>query len=151
MSRVIAALLASLCAASSAFAQSYKADVPQSITTPDSVDTRIGTLKFFDGLPAEATVQKVYDQLDFSRGIEAFLSGMPAASVYALCEGLDKAGIKRNHGIEMTEDLMDARPFSSPRTRRRSTLCASTFGLVRWSCKSHPMCWGRLTTPFSGT
>ena len=65
-------------AASAAFAQKYKADVPPSITTPDSVDTRIGPLKFFDGLPDAATVQKAYDQVDFGRGIEAFLSGMDA-------------------------------------------------------------------------
>ena len=32
-------------------------DIPASITTPDSVETRLGTLKFFDGLPDEATVQ----------------------------------------------------------------------------------------------
>ena len=29
----------------------YKAKVPLSITTPDTVQTRIGTLKFQDGLP----------------------------------------------------------------------------------------------------
>ena len=45
----------------------YAANVPASITTPDTVKTRIGTLKFSDGLPDEETVQKVYDQLDFSR------------------------------------------------------------------------------------
>jgi len=109
MTRTALAAFALVCAVSSAFAQQYKADVPPSITTPDSVDTRIGTLKFFDGLPDAATVQKAYDQIDLGRGIEAFLSGMPAASVYALCEGLDKAGIKRNQGIGMTENLMDAR------------------------------------------
>jgi hypothetical protein len=61
----------------------YSAKVPPSIQTPDTVQTRIGTLKFFDGLPDEETVQKVYDNLDFGRGVEAFLAGMPAASVYA--------------------------------------------------------------------
>jgi len=30
--------------------------IPQSITTPDGVETRIDTLKFFDGFPDEATV-----------------------------------------------------------------------------------------------
>ena len=109
MNKVAVTVLASVFASSTASAQKYKADVPPSITTPDSVDTRIGTLKFFDGLPDAATVQKAYDQLDFGRGIEAFLSGMPAASVYAFCEGLDKAGIKRNEGTGITEDLMDAR------------------------------------------
>ena len=96
-------------AASSAFAQKYKADVPPSITTPDSVDTRIGTRKFVDGLPDADTVKKVYDQLDFSRGIEAFLSGMPAASMHALCTGLESVGVKINSAIGMTADLMDAR------------------------------------------
>jgi hypothetical protein len=90
-------------------APTYEAKVPAYITTPDTVETRIGTLKFFDGLPDSETVKKVYDNLDFSRGVETFLSGMPAASVYALCDGLDQAGMKRNGGIGITEDLMDAR------------------------------------------
>ena len=93
----------------SAHAQKYKADVPKSITTPDSVETRIGTLRFFDGLPDKETVQKVYDNLDFSRGVEAFMAGMPAASIYALCEGFKQAGIMPNKDIGITEDLMDAR------------------------------------------
>ena len=41
----------------------YKADVPPSISTPSTVQTRIGTLKFTDGLPDEDTVKKVYDNL----------------------------------------------------------------------------------------
>jgi hypothetical protein len=87
----------------------YSAKVPAFITTPKSVPTRIGRLKFFDGAPDQETVQKVYDQLDFGRGVEAFLTGMAAASVYAICEGGDQIGIKRNQGIGITEDLMDAR------------------------------------------
>jgi hypothetical protein len=87
----------------------YSAEVPPYITTPDTVQTRIGALKFFDGLPDAETVQKVYDNLDFGRGVEAFFSGMPAASLYAACEGLSEAGVKRNGGIGITEDLMDAR------------------------------------------
>ncbi|URK88328.1 hypothetical protein LP421_13695 [Rhizobium sp. RCAM05350] len=47
----------------------YAAKVPSSIQTPDTVETRIGTLKFFDGLPNEDTVQKVYDNIDFARGV----------------------------------------------------------------------------------
>jgi hypothetical protein len=90
-------------------APKYAAKVPPSIQTPDSVQTRIGTLRFVDGAPDAATVQRVYDQLDFSRGIEAFLSGMPAASLYAICEGFKAAGMKVNEGIGIMEELMDAR------------------------------------------
>ncbi len=43
-------------------------EIPANITTPDSVDTSIGTLKFFDGLPDKDTVTKVYDNLDLMRG-----------------------------------------------------------------------------------
>ncbi len=87
----------------------YSAKVPPYIMTPDTVETRIGTLKFFDGQPDPETVKKAYDNLDYVRGVEAFLSGIPAASVYAVCEGLNGVGVKRNSGIGIMEDLMDAR------------------------------------------
>ncbi len=87
----------------------YSAKVPPSITTPDSVETRIGTLKFFYGLPDAATVQKVYDNLDHARGVEAFLTGIPATSLYAACEGFSQVGVKRNGSIGIMQELMDAR------------------------------------------
>jgi hypothetical protein len=87
----------------------FSAKVPPYIMTPDTVQTRIGTLKFFDGQPDTETVQKVYDNLDYVRGVEAFLSGVPAASVYGVCEGISGAGVKRNSGIGIMENLMDAR------------------------------------------
>jgi hypothetical protein len=90
-------------------APKYSAKVPPYITTPDKVETRIGTLRFFDGLPDTETVQKVYDNLDHARGVEAFLTGIPATSVYAACEGLSKVGVKRNGSIGIMQDLMDAR------------------------------------------
>ncbi len=72
----------------------YSAKVPPYIMTPDTVETRIGTLKFIDGQPDPETVKKAYDNLDYVRGVEAFLSGIPAASVYAACEGLSERGRK---------------------------------------------------------
>ncbi len=87
----------------------YWADVPKSITTPDVVQTqRLGTLRFFDGMPDEETVRKVYDNLDFNRGMTAFLHAIPAASVLAMREGLKEAGVMP-HDIGIFEDLMDAR------------------------------------------
>jgi hypothetical protein len=98
-------------------APKYAPDVPAKITTPDTVETRIGTLRFKDGAPDPATVQLAYDQIDFSRGIDAFLTGMSATSVYAICRGLEEAGVKPNQGIGITEQLMDARSlFLTPNT-----------------------------------
>ena len=62
----------------------FAANVPESIQTPDVVETeRLGRLEFFDGIPSDETVRKVYDQLDFSRAVETFLTGCPAASIHA--------------------------------------------------------------------
>ncbi len=58
--------------------------IPSEIVTPDRVETRIGALDFFDGVPTPQTAAKVYDQLDFSRGIEVFLNGIPGASMVAI-------------------------------------------------------------------
>jgi len=87
----------------------YSPNVPAKITTPDTVETRIGTLHFKNGAPESATVQLAYDQLDFGRGVDAFHRGMSATSVHALCRGFEEAGIKLNQGIGISEDLLDAR------------------------------------------
>ena len=73
-------------------------DIPAEITTPDTVETRIGTLKLFDGFPDDATTQKVYDNLDVQRGVEAFLNAMPGAAVTAFRPALRELGeIGRAH------------------------------------------------------
>ena len=112
ITRGFGCILAVTLAATLADAQTepkYSAKIPPYITTPDQVETSIGTLKFFDGLPDAETVQKVYDNLDRARGVEAFLSGMPAASVYAVCEGISQVGVKPNANFGIMQDLMDAR------------------------------------------
>jgi hypothetical protein len=38
--------------------RSVAADIPPAITTSDSVETRLGTLKFFDGFPDDAHCPK---------------------------------------------------------------------------------------------
>lgn len=87
----------------------YKAKVPPSILTPDTVPTEfLGTLNFFDGMPSQATVEKSYDFLDLARGTEAFLNGIPAASVYAILEGFKDVGMQPGD-MGITEHLMDAR------------------------------------------
>ena len=100
---------AAVAADSPAAAPKYAPDIPAKITTPDSVDTRIGRLRFQDGAPDPATVRLAYDQLDFSRGVDAFLKGMSATSVLAICRGMEDVGVGANRGIAITADLMDAR------------------------------------------
>jgi hypothetical protein len=67
-------------------------EIPSQITTPDSVETGLGTLKFFDGFPDDPTVEKVMNNLDFSRGEQAFLSGLPGSSLVGMRAGLGQLG-----------------------------------------------------------
>jgi hypothetical protein len=83
-------------------------DIPASITTPDSVETRLGTLRFFDGFPDEATVQTVYDNLDFQRAVEVFLTAMPAASMSAIRTGT-RAFCPDNTTVLIADTLLDSR------------------------------------------
>lgn len=87
----------------------FAAKVPESVTTPDRVHTELlGDLEFTDGMPSKATVRKAYDFLDLSRGAEAFLSGIPAASIYGLLEGFKEAGLQPGD-LGIFEELADAR------------------------------------------
>lgn len=95
-------------AAITAGAQKMKTDIPKSITTPDSVESRLGTLKFRDGIPDDATVQKVYDNLDFSRGVQAFLTAMPGASLVAMRHALRELGAV-NGTVAISETLLDSK------------------------------------------
>ncbi|MCB1854141.1 MAG: hypothetical protein KDI05_04635, partial [Halieaceae bacterium] len=82
--------------------------IPLSILTPERVETRLGPLTFFDGYPSAETVDVVYDNLDFQRGVRAFLDGLPIASLYAMREGFREVGAV-NGTVGIFEDLMDAR------------------------------------------
>ena len=86
-------------------------EIPASITTPDVVETSLGTLRFFDGFPDEATVQTVYDNLDFQRGVQAFLRSLPAAALYGLRRGIRTYG-PDNQTVIFTESFTDSRQLA---------------------------------------
>ena len=58
----------------------YSTPMPPGVTSPDTVQTRLGTLNFFDGFPDKTSVEKLYDNLDFQRAVQAYLLAIPAVS-----------------------------------------------------------------------
>ena len=80
----------------------------KSISTPDKVDTPIGKLEFFDGVPTDATVGTVYDNLDRMRGVEAFLDNIGALSVYSVIAGNAAIGLSQPNQIAVAEKLLDS-------------------------------------------
>ncbi|MBC7833201.1 MAG: DUF1254 domain-containing protein, partial [Hyphomicrobium sp.] len=79
---------------------------PSALTTPATVDTSIGRLEFKDGVPSEATAQKLYDQLDLQRGVDAFMNGLRGVSIFAARKGIRDAGVADND-VLIFSGLMD--------------------------------------------
>jgi hypothetical protein len=82
--------------------------IPSILVTPDTVDTRIGKLEFKDGAPSAETAAKVYDTLDFTRGLDAFLNSYGGASAYAIRQGLLSIGAEDNT-VTIYPELMDSK------------------------------------------
>jgi hypothetical protein len=71
-------------------AETYKnsTPLPPGIAMPDTLDTHFGTLHFFDGFPDKPSVEKLYDNLDFERAVQAYLLGLPVVSQWANRKGM---------------------------------------------------------------
>jgi hypothetical protein len=82
--------------------------IPPALITPDKVESRLGTLEFKDGAPSKATLDKVYDNLDFTHAFRAFVDTLQGVSIHALRKGFVNAGVKDNEVIVFSE-LMDAK------------------------------------------
>jgi len=84
-------------------------EIPAKISTPDTVETSIGTLNFYDGMPTNETLKKVYDNLDFIRGVDVFLNFIPATSIEAMREGMVSMGVDDYNKVMVLDNLMDAK------------------------------------------
>ena len=128
---IIAAVLISWLAATTTFAadapkMKMTTNIPSEITTPNSVDTSIGTLKYLDGAPYPETAEKAYDFLDTMRGVDAFLKGMPGASVQGLIHGSHSVGAVEYNQVLIFDKLMDSKSLFL--TGNTSTMYVTTRG-----------------------
>jgi len=89
----------------------FNVKIPEQIMTPDKTQTRLGELEFFDGMPSANTVEKVYDNLDFMRGVEVFLNGIPATSVATLIKGMRDLGVTDYNNVLIMDHLLDSTPL----------------------------------------
>ena len=62
-----------------AAAETYKMTTPiaPGVAVPDKIESSIGTLNLHYGYPAADTVEKIYDNLDRSRALQAYLMAIP--------------------------------------------------------------------------
>jgi hypothetical protein len=53
----------------------------QELPTTGTIDSRLGKLELVNGFPTDATVKKLYDDLDFQRACQAYLWALPYTSM----------------------------------------------------------------------
>jgi len=113
MKKRILLILALVGLTTAVFAQSSEmkmtTPIPESISTPAKVQTSIGSLEFFDGVPTGKTTESVYDYIDRARAVEVFLNAMPVVSMHQVIKGQADAGAKESHQVHLYEQLMDSK------------------------------------------
>jgi hypothetical protein len=86
----------------------FNTKIPGGLLTPDKYTTRAGDIDFFDGIPSAATAEALYNHLDYIRGVETFLSGMPAASLEAIRASQEINGETHSYQVRIFDQLMDS-------------------------------------------
>ncbi len=86
----------------------YSTPMPPGVAEPDKIETRLGTLKFFDGFPEKATAEKLFNNLDFQRAVQAYLLAIPAVS-QAANRNATRTLRPLNTVVPIYEQLQDAR------------------------------------------
>jgi hypothetical protein len=74
----------------------------------NTVETRFGTLWFFDGVPDQASTEKIYDNLDFQRAVQAYLSALPVVNQAANRSGILATG-SANTTVPIWKTMVDSR------------------------------------------
>jgi hypothetical protein len=77
---------------------------------PDKVETRLGALHFELGCPTPETTQRLFDEMDFQRAVQAYMWAYPAVSFESI-----RVAAKRDLGMDYN-DLGIADNFVDPRS-----------------------------------
>ena len=80
------------------------AQVPTEITTPDRVESRLGVLSFKDGVPDDATAQKLFDEIDYVHAFNAVTSGYTFVNQLALLWIQGGRGQRRRYSRDAEPD-----------------------------------------------
>ena len=102
------ALVAAIAVAATAMAKDYKMTTPMApgVATPDTLETSIGTLHLRDGFPKPDTVEKIYDNLDRSRALQAYLLAIPIVNQAGMRDSMRKFGPDNQTDV-IWENLVD--------------------------------------------
>jgi len=79
----------------------------QTLPTSGTIDSRIGPLGFEGGYPAEESVAKLYDELDFQRAVQVYLWAVPLVSFAQWQEEHEKVFGQQDGDLVLTSSFRD--------------------------------------------
>jgi hypothetical protein len=86
----------------------YSTPLPSGIAAPAQVETRFGTLNFDGGVPDQASTDKIFDNLDFQRAVQAYLLALPPVNQLANRNAILSVG-PVNRTVPIWEQMVDSR------------------------------------------
>ena len=105
MALLVCGLASSFALAETSTKLKMTTEVPPGIAIPDEVESRLGTLNSLTAFPNDATVEKLYDNLDFQRAVQAYLFAIPAVNQAAMRKALLQWG-PANKTMPIWEELV---------------------------------------------
>jgi hypothetical protein len=103
-------LSAAIGSAASVRAETYEmtTTIAPGVAVPGEVESSIGALKLQDGVPTPETAQAIYDNLDRSRALQAYLLGLPIVNQIAMRDALREFGPDNQTDV-IWESLVDSK------------------------------------------
>ena len=85
----------------------YSTPIAPGVAVPDKIESSLGTLNLHYGYPSAGTVEKIYDNLDRSRALQAYLMAIPIVNQAGMRDSLRKNGPDNQTDV-IWENLVDA-------------------------------------------
>jgi hypothetical protein len=89
-------------------AYKYSSPIAPGVAVPDKLESSIGPLHLHYGYPDAGTVEKIYDNLDRSRALQAYLMAIPIVNQAGMRDSIRQFGPDNQTDV-IWEDLVDAR------------------------------------------
>jgi hypothetical protein len=86
----------------------FSTPMPPGVAVPDKLESSIGTLNLRYGYPEADTVQKIYDNLDRSRALQAYLLALPIVNQVGMRASLREFGPDNQTDV-IWENLVDSK------------------------------------------
>jgi hypothetical protein len=88
----------------------YSTPLPPGVAAPDTLDSSFGKLHIFHGFPDKASVEKLYDYLDFKHAVQVYLLALPVVNQVSNRDAILQMGAVKTN-VPIWESMVQASPL----------------------------------------